>query len=116
MCTVEIDTFVKDKRTELNRFFKYLQEQPKSTDLYYKVCEKKREFLDWLIEKDLTYVLSSPDFREVATALEWSCRAELLFYLAQFDSCIRQYIKEPECSNVPLKDKMSEFNREYASI
>lgn len=104
-----------DKKTEILNYLDSIDGKPLTRYLKDNLLNKRQEFLDWLKEEDLYYLLT--DTTRQKTFFEWQCFTEIVDLLFHFDTIIEQADRgfgEPiDSMNERLRRKMVYFSDEY---
>ena len=103
----------KDKKAELDAFFDSIISEPATYSMYELICSKKKDFLDWLRDRNLIFLISNYNITSPVTEFEWFCRQEILSYIAKFDLYILQVYPDKERifdSNKFLSEQIKVFN------
>ena len=115
---VELKSY-EDKKEELNDFFASIEHELADYEHLDLIKSKKVDFLNWLQLKRLNRLLINFNLVEPITEFEWQCRQDILAYVRKFDLYMLQCIKnkeELEYSEIHLRRKMSEFDRDYEDL
>lgn len=109
-----------DMKTHLDEFFNAITGLPASESNLQLIRMKKQQFLDWLKEYNLDYLLqTTEDFK---SRFEWDCLYQIQTYIRHFDEFMLECIEvaslgaeELYYRDERLKRKMEAFDKEIVN-